>query len=114
MWTTNSISKFSVEKDIKALLAQSEQIDTIVLACTHYPLLLPIIEQFVPAGIQIISQGPIVAASLKNYLHRHPEVESLCKKEGSLRFLTTDSPEDFEEKATIFFGSPVHAEHIKV
>lgn len=107
-------ANYFVEKDIQALLAQSKAIDTIILACTHYPLLLPVIRKFVPAEIQIISQGPIVAESLVAYLQRHPEVEAACRKQGELQFFTTDSAADFEEKATIFFGKSVLAQHIKL
>lgn len=107
-------ARYFVEKDIHELLSQSSEIDTIVLACTHYPLLLPVIKQFVPPHIQIISQGPIVAHSLKNYLERHPEVEQNCSKGSTLQFFTTDDASGFEEKAEIFFGHPVKASTIKV
>ncbi|WP_294182617.1 glutamate racemase [uncultured Sphingobacterium sp.] len=105
---------YFVEKDIRELLQQSAQIDTIVLACTHYPLLLPVIEKYVPNHIQIISQGPIVAASLKDYLNRHKEIEILCSQDEQLTFYTTDDPHDFESKATIFFGKSIVASHIIV
>jgi len=105
---------YFVKNDIEQLLAQSPQIDTIVLACTHYPLLLPIIEQYVPQGIQVIAQGELVANSLVGYLQRHPEVETQCSKTGSLQFYTTDDPNDFEEKAEIFFNSKISAGHIKI
>ncbi|WP_270090115.1 glutamate racemase [Sphingobacterium sp. SYP-B4668] len=107
-------ARYFVKKDIDTLLSMSHDIDTIVLACTHYPLLLPIIEQFVPRHIQIISQGPIVADSLVDYLHRHPEVEQTCSKSGVLTFYTTDDAIGFEEKAEIFFGQSIHATTIKV
>jgi len=107
-------ARYFVEKDIDKLLSLSPDIDTIVLACTHYPLLLPVIKQFVPEHIQIISQGPIVADSLVDYLNRHPEVEERCSKNASLQFYTTDDAAGFEEKAKIFFGKPVHADTIKV
>ncbi|MDM1292930.1 glutamate racemase [Sphingobacterium sp. N143] len=105
---------YFVEKDIQELLKQSDEIDTIVLACTHYPLLLPVIEKYVPNHIRIISQGPIVAKSLKEYLNRHVEIENSCSKKGLLAFYTTDDPRDFENKAKIFFGKPVDASHISV
>ncbi|ERJ59628.1 glutamate racemase [Sphingobacterium paucimobilis] len=105
---------YFIQKDIESILSQSNNIDTLVLACTHYPLLLPIIEQYVPQGITILSQGELVAKSLENYLQRHPEIEEICSKRKQLNFYTTDSAEDFEEKATIFFGKPITAEHIKV
>lgn len=105
---------YFVQKDIEALLTLDQGIDTLVLACTHYPLLLPIIEKYVPKGINILSQGELVSKSLEDYLERHPEVEQSCSKGGQLTFYTTDSAEDFEQKATIFFGKEIQADHIKV
>ncbi|NGM61350.1 glutamate racemase [Sphingobacterium sp. SGG-5] len=105
---------YFVKSDIERLLAQSPDIDSIVLACTHYPLLLPIIEKYVPKGIKVLAQGALVANSLADYLQRHPEVESNCSKEGQLQFYTTDDPRDFEEKAEVFFERKVKASHIKV
>ena len=84
-------SDYFVRKEINALLAADPQIDTIVLGCTHYPLLLPKIRQYVPAGITILSQGDIVAASLEDYLHRHADMEARLTRGGSCRYLTTDS-----------------------
>lgn len=105
---------YFVEKDLRELLQQSDQIDTIVLACTHYPLLLPVIQKYTPSNIKIISQGPIVANSLKEYLDRHQEIETICSQNSQLAFYTTDDPRDFENKAKIFFGQPIAASHISV
>lgn len=107
-------ARYFVEKDIKELLSKSPSIDTIVLACTHYPLLLPVINDFVPKGISVISQGELVAKSLVDYLDRHPEVEQKCSKNAILNFFTTDNPIEFSEKAKIFFGKEIQASHIKV
>lgn len=107
-------AKYFVEKDIHQLLKQSSDIDTIVLACTHYPLLLPVIKQFVPDHINIISQGPLVANSLKRYLDIHHDMELKSSKNGTMQFYTTDDPLDFESKAEIFFGQKINAKHIKV
>jgi glutamate racemase len=107
-------AKYFVEKDIHQLLKQSLDIDTIVLACTHYPLLLPVIQQFVPDHIKIISQGPLVAKSLKKYLDVHHDIELKSSKNGTMKFYTTDDPLDFESKAEIFFGQKINAKHIKV
>ncbi|MEI5984134.1 MULTISPECIES: glutamate racemase [Sphingobacterium] len=107
-------SQFFVQEDLKELLAMSPDMDTILLACTHYPLLLPIIEQFVPKGINIISQGELVAESLVDYLKRHPEVDEKCSKSGELKFYTTDDPVDFNLKAELFFGRKIESEVIKV
>ena len=103
---------YFIKKDIGELLAQSTQIDTILLACTHYPLLINKIRQFVPAGITILSQGEIVAESLKDYLARHPEMEAMCSKNGKRIFYTTDSTEDFDQHASVFFGAAVESRHL--
>jgi glutamate racemase len=107
-------ASYFVQKDIESLLAKSPNIDTIVLACTHYPLLLPIIEQFVPKHISVLTQGKMVAASLDDYLSRHSEVDATCSKHGKTLFYTTDDAATFEEKATLFFGKQITASHISV
>jgi glutamate racemase len=76
--------------------------------------LLPVIQKYTPSNIKIISQGPIVANSLKEYLDRHREIETICSQNGQLAFYTTDDPRDFENKAKIFFGQPIAASHISV
>ncbi len=107
-------ARYFVQKYINQLLEQSDDIDTIVLACTHYPLLLPLIEEFVPRHIRILSQGETVAASLVDYLQRHPEVDAMCSKGGQIAFHTTESASAFDDKASIFYGRPVHATAISV
>ena len=104
---------YFVEREINRLLRQSPQIDTVILACTHYPLLLPLIKRFLPPHIHLLSQGELMASSLTDYLLRHPEVESLCTTGGTIRFFTTDDALDFEEKAGIFYGQPVKASELK-
>ncbi|NSW44288.1 MAG: glutamate racemase [Bacteroidales bacterium] len=103
---------YFIEKDIRALLSQDSGIDTIILGCTHYPLLLPTIERFVPEGVKIISQDVIVAQSLKDYLKRHPEIETRCTKTGTTTFYTTDNEELFNKRANIFFGEEVNAQKV--
>lgn len=105
---------YFVEEYINSLLKQSPKIDTIILACTHYPLLINKIRQFLPPGIKVISQGEIVANSLVDYLSRHPEIESLCSKSGQNSFYTTESPASFDEKAGIFFGEKVASSHLQL
>lgn len=105
---------FFVKKHIDSLISKSDKIDTILLACTHYPLLINTIKQFLPPGIQILSQGEIVAASLADYLKRHPEMEKMCSKNRHYRFFTTDSVEDFDNHASIFFGNPVKSAHVSL
>jgi len=103
---------FFIKKDIEELLKKSPGIDTILLGCTHYPLLIKKIKKYLPAGIKIISQGEIVAKSLEEYLHRHPEIDSKCSKNSSLQFFTTDSPKDFDQHSEIFFGKKVNSIHV--
>lgn len=100
---------YFIKKNLDNLLSFSSDIDTVILACTHYPLLQKKIKEFLPGGIEVILQGKIVAASLKEYLIRHPEIENLCSKGNSREFLTTESPEEFNKKAKLFLGEEVKA-----
>ena len=103
---------YFVRKHLDNVLEKEKNIDTILLACTHYPLLKTKIDQFLPAGITLLSQGEIVANSLADYLHRHPEIESKCSKNKLRIFFTTDSTEDFDNHASIFFGEPVSSKYV--
>ncbi|WP_080056191.1 glutamate racemase [Spirosoma aerolatum] len=103
---------YFVKQHLDRLLLKSTDIDTILLACTHYPLLLEKIRQYAPANATILSQGGIVAESLADYLVRHPEIETQCSKHAQRAFLTTDSTEDFDRQATIFYGEPVQSAHL--
>ena len=94
------------------LMTQSPEIDTVLLACTHYPLLKEKIAAQLPAGSNLISQGEIVAGSLADYLQRHPEMEARCSKGGRTSFFTTDSTEDFDNHASIFYCKPLRSSHI--
>ncbi len=105
---------FFIKKYIDELLAQSKDIDVILLACTHYPLLLNKIREFTPEHIKILSQGGIVAESLSNYLIAHPEIEELCTKNGQLKFCTSDSTLDFDNHSANFFGKAVKSRHINL
>ena len=84
----------------------------VLLACTHYPLLKDKIEEYLPVGVKLISQGEIVAESLADYLQRHPEIENQCSKKGQREFYTTDSTEDFDSHASIFYNEPVSSRHV--
>ena len=95
---------YFVKQHINRLLDKDPVIDTIILGCTHYPLLLDKISQFTPGHIRIIAQGEYVARSLQDYLNRHPEMDARCEKGGKCRFLTTESENKFEESASIFLG----------
>lgn len=103
---------FFVKKYINELLEKDNQIDTIVLGCTHYPLLIDKIREFTPDGIRIITQGEYVADSLKDYLKRHNEINSRCTKGGNCHFLTTESVEKFKESASIFLHEDVSVKSI--
>lgn len=103
---------FFIEKDINELMKKSQEIDTVLLACTHYPLLIEKIKKFLPAGVKLISQGPVIAKSLRDYLLRHPEIESKCSKRGQLKFFTTDSSDDFDQHSKLFFGEKVSSVHL--
>jgi glutamate racemase len=105
---------YFIQKNIDNLLQQSTDIDTILLACTHYPLLMDKIKKAVPANVTVLSQGEIVADSLKTYLQNHPEMEAKCSKNGQISFFTTDSPEDFDSHAAIFYGKPVKSKHLSL
>lgn len=93
---------YFVKKHIHQLLEKDPEIDTIILGCTHYPLLIEKIRQFTPSHIRLVPQGEYVAKSLEDYLKRHPEMDIRCSKGNTCRFLTTESTAKFEESASIF------------
>ena len=103
---------YFVKKRIDQLLRMDSEIDTIILGCTHYPLLLPKIHKYIPRGIRIISQGEYVADALQKYFHRHPDIEQRCTQGGEVHYLTTENPEKFKEQAQIFLHEPVEVENI--
>lgn len=103
---------YFVRKYVDALMCSDPQIDTIILGCTHYPLLLDKIRQAVPAGVQLMSQGDYVARSLEDYLRRHPEMQRRLTRGGQVRYLTTEDPESFKDAAAMFLSHPVVAERI--
>jgi glutamate racemase len=103
---------YFVEEYMGLLHGKCAEIDTVLLACTHYPLLKDKIAPFLPAGSRLISQGEIVATSLADYLQRHPEIETRCSKNGERSFYTTDSTEDFNNHASVFYGAALQSEHI--
>ncbi len=103
---------YFVKKYLDELLSSAPDIDTILLACTHYPLLMDKIQKYLPAGVKIVSQGPIVADSLADYLNRHTEIESTITKTGKMKFYTTDDTTDFDNHASVFFGENVRSEYL--
>lgn len=98
---------YFVKQHINNLLAKDRDIDTILLGCTHYPLLMKKLSWFIPGGVEVVEQGKIVAKSLADYLERHPEIAEKCSKGGKIEFFTTGDTADFDEHAAIFFGRPV-------
>ncbi len=105
---------YFVQQHLQRLFGQSGEIDTLLLACTHYPLLINKIKQFLPAGITVLSQGEIVAKSLQQYLAHHPTMAEKCSRNGQLSFYTTDATADFDAHATRFFGKPIASKHLEL
>ena len=108
----NNGADFFVKKNLESIFEKGKDIDVIMLGCTHYPLLNEKIQEYLPAGVKLISQGEIVADSLADYLQRHSEIEIRCSKTGTRVFYTTDSTDDFDNHATIFFGEAVRSRHV--
>ena len=105
---------YFIRKYINELLAKDREIDTAILGCTHYPILLPKIQQYLPAGITIVSQGQLVADSLKDYLHRHPEIDIKCTRGGKCTYYTTEAEEKFIESASIFLNEAITVRRIEL
>ena len=105
-------TEYFVAKNINNLLAADPQIDSIILGCTHYPLLLPVIRKFVPEGIQLLEQGKVVSSKLVEYLSRHPEMDDRCSKSGLIKYYTTENVEIFEKNAATFIGQTVKCEKV--
>ena len=103
---------YFVKKRIDHILWLDPDIDTLILGCTHYPILMPKIKQYVPDGIQIVSQGEYVADSLKDYLARHTDMDARCTKNGTVRYYTTENADKFKEAARIFITEDIQVEHI--
>ncbi len=105
-------AEYFVRKRITQLMEKDPLIDTIILGCTHYPLLMNAVRKAVPEGIRIVSQGEYVAASLQDYLHRHTDMSDRCSTGGTVRYYTTESPERFKECASLFLHEEVEVSHI--
>lgn len=105
---------FFVEQNLRSLFTKDPAIDTIILGCTHYPLLKEVIQQFLPDGVKLLEQGPVIADKLKDYLHRHPEIELRCSKSGRRDYLTTESTGNFDQLAKLFLGEEVQSQHVKL
>lgn len=105
---------YFVERHLQHILEKDPLIDTLVLGCTHYPLLASKIKAYLPEHIRLISQGEYVAESLNDYLFRHPGMNERLTKGGSCRFLTTESADKFSEAASVFLSYPVQVEQVVI
>jgi glutamate racemase len=103
---------YFVRQHLNRLFEKDSKIDTVILGCTHYPLLMNKIQKYVPDNILVVAQGKYVAKSLQNYLDRHPEMNSKCTKNGTVSYFTTESPEKFQQLASLFLNEEVEAEKV--
>lgn len=103
---------YFIRKYIDQLLAKDSQIDTVILGCTHYPILLPKIQKNMPSGITTVAQGELVAQSLRDYLQRHPEMDKKCTKGGRCVYRTTEAEDKFIESASTFLNESIKVERI--
>ncbi len=108
----NAGADYFVQKYINQLMDKDPLIDTVILGCTHFPLLLDPIKRHLPAGVAAVTQGELVADSLKDYLHRHPEIDAKCTKGGRCAYYTTESEDKFSDSASIFLNRKVDVKHI--
>ena len=104
--------KWFIKRDIQRLLEKDPKIDTLLLGCTHYPLVAPIVREIVGEGVKVITQGEIVADSLKVYLDRHSSMNQRCSKNGTITYLTTETAEDFDKRASTFLKEPIRSNHV--
>lgn len=103
---------YFIQSDLVSILQKDPEIDTILLACTHYPILQEQLRRLLPDHIEVLAQGKIVAESLADYLLRHPEMTRRCSKGGSVKYLTTENAKDFSEKASLLMNDLIEAEHL--
>ena len=108
------MESFLSEQNLESILSKDPQIDTLILGCTHYPILIEQIRKFVPDSVNIIAQGEIVADKLVDYLKRHIEMADKCSKNGMTMYYTTENPRSFEEKASLFLVEEIVAEQIQL
>jgi glutamate racemase len=108
----NEGADYFIKKSLNNILTKDPRIDTLILGCTHYPLLLDKINKYLPQGVSALPQGEYVARSLRDYLDRHPEMDNVCTKEAATRYFTTESTGKFSEAATIFLNKKIEVEHI--
>ncbi len=109
---SNEGATYFIRHHVNALLEKDPQIDTVILACTHYPLLQEQIQAALPQGVQVVSQGAVVAASFADYLQRHTDMAARLSTGGTRQFYTTDDTDSFDSQANTFFGEPVISRHL--
>ena len=112
--TDSPAADYFVEKQINELMRKDPEIDTVILGCTHYPLLMSKILKYIPRGVRVVPQGEYVADSLRSYFLNHPEMEQLCSKGGNVRYLTTENPDKFSESAMLFLHERIEVEKISL
>jgi len=105
---------YFIKKNLDQILQTDPLIDTLILGCTHYPLLINKIYKHLPKNVKVITQGEIVAKSLIDYLNRHPEIDSKCTKNGKIEYFTTESTDKFKSSASIFLNAEIVAKHINI
>lgn len=105
---------YFVKRHLEHILSVDPLIDTLILGCTHYPLLLDKIRAYTPAEITLVPQGKYVAESLKDYLRRHPEMDRRLLKQGARAYLTTESVDKFTDSAAVFLNERVEARQVKL
>ncbi len=105
---------YFVKKNLDHLFSLDPAIDTLILGCTHYPLLVDKIQKYLPKHVALVIQGDIVAESLADYLNRHPEMEQKCSQGGECRFLTTEAEEKFAASASVFMAENINARQIQL
>ncbi|MDY2623216.1 MAG: glutamate racemase [Alloprevotella sp.] len=105
---------YFVKKRIEGILRQDPDIDTLVLACTHYPLLMNKIVKYTPAGVRIVPQGEYVADSLRRYLARHTDMDQSLSRSGTCRYFTTEDAGKFRESASLFMHEPIQVDHVEL
>ncbi len=104
--------EFFIRQNIESVLSKDSELDTLILGCTHYPILLEQIRKFVPNSVKVIAQGEIVAKKLAEYLKRHLDMADKCSMNGITMYYTTENPRSFEEKASLFLDEKIVAEHL--
>lgn len=112
--TDNAGADYFFRQGIEALFSQCADIDTVLLGCTHYPLIESNLKTLLPAGVNLVTQGALVAERLNDYLIRHEEIARYCSKGGKIRFVTTDDPVTFDRHALNFYGAAVGSEHLNL